>query len=284
MKRPGNTVVAAQRIAAGAGSRTTTAKVEPAQESPRPSSAVDPDLELPTHRTDLEAEETEKSPRYRESSHLAQYRTPRDDKATLSPAMLEEARLIAPFSDNALKGLYARFKALAKVREDGLTPKTDRPDSTGDTELGDLPTMSATDSTTISTEQFMKQHEFINHPLKESITVSLGLEPHETMDFFTYLKKMDVFNVLGSLEQKTQFMFTMFSGTANGASHITFDQCKTTLNKLTGKRLREEEINQISELIFELVDADDDGRISYDEFCKLVGRTDISSTISINHF
>jgi len=282
MKRPVTTVVAAQHIAAAAGSRRNSAKVEPTFDSSRPASAAEQDPVVVTHRSEVELlEEADKSPRTTGGREFGQYRTPRNNRAVLAPAMLEEARMIAPFSDNALNGLYARFKGLSVLRADGLL-ESPRPTSTGSNQSEGLSPTGILDQTTISTEQFLQQHEFINHPLKGNIAIAMELKPGESMDFFTYIKKMDVFNVLGSLEPKTEFMFTMYDPEHTG--YITIPQLRETLNALTGKRLREEELTQVLDYVYELVDQDDDGRISFEEFSKLVGRTDISSAISINHF
>eukprot|EP00656_Telonema_subtile_P003690 TRINITY_DN11676_c0_g1_i2.p1 TRINITY_DN11676_c0_g1~~TRINITY_DN11676_c0_g1_i2.p1 ORF type:complete len:172 (-),score=29.82 TRINITY_DN11676_c0_g1_i2:152-667(-) len=133
----------------------------------------------------------------------------------------------------------------------------------------------------ITGNQFMRQHEFINHPQREIIMRSLKLQPETTMDFFAYLKTMNLFNVTGPLDIKLTFMCKLWDPEDRG--WISRDGVKKTLRKMTGHELSSTELREIVDVIFFLVDQDDDGQISYAEFIKVVGRTDVAAAISINH-
>ena len=66
------------------------------------------------------------------------------------------------------------------------------------------------------------------------------------------------------------------------SKYITKDEMRVTLNALTGGRLSEEDIEALLNAVFEVVDLDGDNRISYEEFAKLVGKTDVASSVSLN--
>ena len=57
---------------------------------------------------------------------------------------------------------------------------------------------------------------------------------------------------------------------------------RVTLNALTGGRLSEEDIDTLLNVVFEVVDVDGQNRILYEEFAKLVGKTDVASSVSLH--
>jgi len=203
-------------------------------------------------------------------------------KGQLSAEMLERARMVAEFTVTGLHALWGRFRGLhaRRIKLDSM------PELESDRALAEL---------TITGADVLDQHEFINHPLRETIGRALEVDPAQQLDFFAYLEVMSVFNVLGPVNPKTKFMFQMFhsnfqSNTAMAEGELGDqiprslgrEELVETLRKLTGGNLSDEDIETLADHVFKVTDLDGNGRISYEEFVKLVGKTDISSSVSLN--
>ena len=271
---PGRAAVAVQRLQRG------SSKVEPASGGSTPSDDYD----------DYDEYDESAAPS-RQATSLAnrdevakRYITPTIE-GELSAEMLERARMVAEFTVTGLQALWGRFRGLHArriklARVDGL------PELESDQALAEL---------TITGADVLDQHEFINHPLRETIGRALEIEPARQLDFFGYLEVMSVFNVLGSITPKTKFMFQMFHSTKQSKTAMTEgelgeqiplslgrEDLVATLRKLTGGNLLDEDIETLADHVFKVSDLDGDGRISYAEFVRLVGKTDISSSVSLN--
>merc|ERR1711865_464892 len=210
-------------------------------------------------------------------------------KSLLDPEMLEKARMIADFPVADLHVLWSRFRGLHNTtgnREqlDAELEAAEEVDRSGSTKLAGL---------TISGADVLRQHEFVNHPLKRSVGRALGLKPDQQLDFFGFVQMMALMNVMGPTEPKTKFMFHMLKDLEEEpltrvGSTLTESLCKeqvsVALEKMTGGQLELEDIEKIVEHIFdpEIMDLDSDGNIPYEAFLKIVSKTDVSSSISFN--
>jgi len=140
---------------------------------------------------------------------------------------------------------------------------------------------------TITGADVLEQHEFINHPLREMLGRALNIKPDQQLDFFGFVDVMSVFNVMGPIDPKMKLIFKLFHTDADSTQDsltqdITRDEVCSTLRKLTGRQLSDEDLDTLVNHVFMIVDENLDDGISYDEFVKLVGKTDIASAISLN--
>ena len=93
---------------------------------------------------------------------------------------------------------------------------------------------------------------------------------------------MGIFNVGGSTEEKMKFMYQMFDYRGDG--NVDKGDFECILMLVCGNELTDDEVVEIMDKVFLYVDVDEDGNISYEEFSKIVGRTDVASKVSINSF
>jgi len=165
----------------------------------------------------------------------------------------EEARMIADFSKVEIEGLHRRFTAFDN-------------DNVG----------------YITGEEFSMQPEFDANPLRDLIMVALEVKDRDWMDFNTFVEKMSVFNIYGSVEEKMKFIYKMTDVNQDGK--VDKGDFEVFLMLICGPELSDEEVVLIMEKTFAHVDTDDDLVIDYDEFTKIVGRTDVASKVSIVSF
>jgi len=217
-----------------------------------------------------QTKETHKKTRSERELKYKDYITPHDWDDVMDEVTLEEARMVAPFDKKALESLYSRFVGIYKAARP--TDNQPKEDLVGDRRAERV----------ISGKQFMRQHEFINHPFKSRISAALKIRPIQDITFFQYLRKMNTFNVMSSKDAKMEFLFCMFDVGTNGL--LTPEHVRFGIDTLVGGELTTQELDDIVGHIFSLVDIDESGNISKDEFIKIVGRTDVSSSVAINNY
>ncbi|KAL3083198.1 hypothetical protein niasHS_011000 [Heterodera schachtii] len=86
-------------------------------------------------------------------------------------------------------------------------------------------------------------------------------------------------NTVNSREEKLKFAFSMYDLNKNG--YITRDEFKIILNMMVGTNITADQLDSIADRTITEADADKDGKISFEEFCKAMERTDVDQKMSI---
>ncbi|MCP9264469.1 Ethanol sensitive with low memory, isoform A [Dirofilaria immitis] len=73
--------------------------------------------------------------------------------------------------------------------------------------------------------------------------------------------------------------FSMYDLNKNG--FITRDEFKVILNMMVGANITAEQLESIADRTISEADIDNDGKISFDEFCRAMDKTDIEQKMSI---
>ncbi|GMT35968.1 hypothetical protein PFISCL1PPCAC_27265 [Pristionchus fissidentatus] len=79
--------------------------------------------------------------------------------------------------------------------------------------------------------------------------------------------------------KKLKFAFMMYDLNRNG--YITREEFKVILNSMVGANITADQLDKIADRTIEEADADQDGKISFEEFCKAMEKTDIEDKMSI---
>ncbi|VDM93090.1 unnamed protein product [Litomosoides sigmodontis] len=76
-----------------------------------------------------------------------------------------------------------------------------------------------------------------------------------------------------------EIAFSMYDLNKNG--FITRDEFKVILNMMVGANITAEQLESIADRTISEADIDNDGKISFDEFCRAMEKTDIEQKMSI---
>merc|ERR1712165_345721 len=96
---------------------------------------------------------------------------------------------------------------------------------------------------------------------------------------FRPLKKNMEKNKLNSRQEKLKFAFRMYD--LDGDDRISKEELLAVLTIMVGDNITEEQLNSIAERTIMEADDDKDGFISFDDFCKVLERTDVEQKMSI---
>merc|ERR1712110_775789 len=96
---------------------------------------------------------------------------------------------------------------------------------------------------------------------------------------FRPLKKNMEKNKLNSRQEKLKFAFRMYD--LDGDDRISKEELLAVLTMMVGDNFTEEQLNSIAERTIMEADDDKDGFISFDDFCKVLERTDVEQKMSI---
>ncbi|KAE9551063.1 hypothetical protein FO519_005730 [Halicephalobus sp. NKZ332] len=138
-------------------------------------------------------------------------------------------------------------------------------------------------------EDLLRIPELAINPLGDRIVDAFfrGQGDGERMNFRQFINVLAHFrpinkrkpNSVNSRESKLKFAFSMYD--LNKNNYITREEFKYILNMMVGSNITEDQLDHIAERTITEADLDKDGKISFEEFCKAMERTDIDQKMSI---
>ncbi|CEF62492.1 EF-hand domain and EF-hand domain pair-containing protein [Strongyloides ratti] len=177
----------------------------------------------------------------------------------------DEIRLIAEetgFSRNQIVRLYSRFLSLDRQSRGYL----DR-------------------------EDLLRIPELAINPLGDRIVDAFFTDKQEEIDkkinFRDFMRVLAHFRPISSSQnlkinsrdEKLRLAFSIYDLDRSG--YITQDEFKVILNMMVGSNITSEQLECIAERTITEADSDNDGKISFEEFCKAMEKTDIEQKMSI---
>uniref|UniRef100_A0A0N5BN52 Calcineurin B homologous protein 1 n=1 Tax=Strongyloides papillosus TaxID=174720 RepID=A0A0N5BN52_STREA len=177
----------------------------------------------------------------------------------------DEIRLIAEetgFSRNQIVRLYSRFLSLDRQSRGYL----DR-------------------------EDLLRIPELAINPLGDRIVDAFFTDKQEEIDkkinFRDFMRVLAHFRPISatqnlkinSRDEKLRLAFSIYDLDKSG--YITRDEFKVILNMMVGSNITPEQLDCIAERTITEADSDNDGKISFEEFCKAMEKTDIEQKMSI---
>merc|ERR1711916_216076 len=168
-------------------------------------------------------------------------------QSQLSP---EELQMLSTFSQKDQKRLYKRFRKLDK-------------DNSG----------------TITTDEFLMIPELAMNPLVERVIAIFDTNKDENINFKEFIQALSIFSVNGAKEQKLRFAFQVYDIDCD--SYISNGELFQVLKMMVGNNLTDIQLQQIVDKTIIEADQDGDGRISFEEFTKIVANTDVDSKMTI---
>mmetsp|Transcript_38214 Transcript_38214/g.61883 ORF Transcript_38214/g.61883 Transcript_38214/m.61883 type:complete len:179 (+) Transcript_38214:270-806(+) len=167
----------------------------------------------------------------------------------LNPRELEEMEKATNFTPKEIKRLYKRFKML----------DTDK-------------------SGSISEQEFLSVPELAQNPLVLRVINIIDADKNKSVDFMEFISALSIFSSKGDKEAKLQFAFKVYDVNEDG--YISNEELFTVLKIMVGSNLTDIQLQQIVDKTIIEADEDKDGRLSFEEFKKIIENTDLDTKMT----
>eukprot|EP00013_Stygamoeba_regulata_P026776 CAMPEP_0177651506 /NCGR_PEP_ID=MMETSP0447-20121125/12591_1 /TAXON_ID=0 /ORGANISM="Stygamoeba regulata, Strain BSH-02190019" /LENGTH=160 /DNA_ID=CAMNT_0019154605 /DNA_START=294 /DNA_END=776 /DNA_ORIENTATION=+ len=147
------------------------------------------------------------------------------------------------FTEDELKRLHRRFKKLDK---DG--------------------------SGTLTTDEFLSVPELAGNPLLERVFAIFDKNKDSEIEFKEFISALSTFSDKGNKEGKLRFAFQVYD--IDGDGFISNGELFQVLKMMVGNNLTPVQLQQIVDKTILEADEDKDGKISFEEFVKMIENTD----------
>ncbi|OBT57976.1 calcineurin subunit B [Pseudogymnoascus sp. 24MN13] len=99
------------------------------------------------------------------------------------------------------------------------------------------------------------------------------------VDFQEFVSGLSAFSSKGNKEQKLRFAFKVYDIDRDG--YISNGELYIVLKMMVGSNLKDQQLQQIVDKTIMEADLDRDGKISFEEFAKMVENTDVSMSMTL---
>ncbi|QSZ30632.1 hypothetical protein DSL72_000190 [Monilinia vaccinii-corymbosi] len=155
-------------------------------------------------------------------------------------------------------------------------------------------------SGTIEREEFLSLPQISSNPLATRFVIFYTLAMHANafssyrmiaifdedgggdVDFQEFVSGLSAFSSKGNKEQKLRFAFKVYDIDRDG--YISNGELFIVLKMMVGSNLKDQQLQQIVDKTIMEADLDRDGKISFEEFTKMVENTDVSMSMTLDQF
>lgn len=134
-------------------------------------------------------------------------------------------------------------------------------------------------SGTLSVQEFMQLSELQQNPLVERVISIFDTDGDGEIDFQEFISGISMFAGNADREKKLSFAFKIYD--VDGDSYISNGELFQVLKLMVGNNLRDTQLQQIVDKTIVYADKDGDGRVSFEEFCAVVGNADMSDHMTV---
>ncbi|OQV15884.1 Calcineurin subunit B type 2 [Hypsibius exemplaris] len=125
----------------------------------------------------------------------------------------------------------------------------------------------------LSVDEFMSLPELQQNPLVQRVIDIFDTDGNGEVDFKEFIQGVSQFSVKGDKESKLRFAFSIYDIDRDG--FIANGELFQVLKMMVGNNLKDSQLQQIVDKTIMYADRDEDGKISFEEFCNVVGHTDV---------
>ncbi|KAJ3106789.1 Calcineurin subunit B [Phlyctochytrium bullatum] len=136
-------------------------------------------------------------------------------------------------------------------------------------------------SGTIDKEEFLSIPQIANNPLAARLLSVLDGDGTGDIDFKEFISGLSAFSSKGNKEDKLRFAFKVYDMDRDG--FISNGELFLVLKMMVGNNLRDNQLQQIVDKTIMEADTDMDGKISFEEFTKMVENTDIARQMTLEN-
>ncbi|KAI0490773.1 calcineurin, beta subunit [Xylaria cf. heliscus] len=135
---------------------------------------------------------------------------------------------------------------------------------------------------TIERDEFLSLPQISSNPLATRLIAIFDEDGGGDVDFQEFVSGLSAFSSKGNKEQKLQFAFKVYDIDRDG--FISNGELFIVLKMMVGSNLKDQQLQQIVDKTIMEADLDKDGKISFEEFTKMVENTDVSMSMTLDQF
>merc|ERR1712115_92081 len=137
-------------------------------------------------------------------------------------------------------------------------------------------------SGTIERDEFLSLPQVSSNPLATRMIAIFDEDGGGDVDFQEFVTGLSAFSSKGSKEEKLKFAFKVYDIDRDG--YISNGELFIVLKMMVGSNLKDGQLQQIVDKTIMEADQDHDGKISFEEFTKMVENTDVSMSMTLDQF
>ncbi|KAK0727369.1 hypothetical protein B0T26DRAFT_694289 [Lasiosphaeria miniovina] len=130
-------------------------------------------------------------------------------------------------------------------------------------------------SGTIERDEFLSLPQISSNPLATRMIAIFDEDGGGDVDFQEFVSGLSAFSSKGNKEQKLKFAFKVYDIDRDG--YISNGELFIVLKMMVGSNLKDQQLQQIVDKTIMEADLDRDGKISFEEFTRMVEHTDVVS-------
>ncbi|KAI9158746.1 calcineurin subunit B [Paramyrothecium foliicola] len=134
-------------------------------------------------------------------------------------------------------------------------------------------------SGTIERDEFLSLPQISSNPLATRMIAIFDEDGGGDVDFQEFVSGLSAFSSKGNKEQKLRFAFKVYDIDRDG--YISNGELFIVLKMMVGNNLKDQQLQQIVDKTIMEADLDKDGKISFEEFTKMVENTDVSLAMTL---
>ncbi|KAH6644765.1 hypothetical protein C7974DRAFT_371835 [Boeremia exigua] len=187
-------------------------------------------------------------------------------------AILDNIASGSNFDREEVDRLRKRFMKLDKVEHDpnNLHPCISTANASQD------------NSGTIERDEFLALPQISSNPLATRMIAIFDEDGGGDVDFQEFVSGLSAFSSKGNKEEKLRFAFRVYDIDRDG--FISNGELFIVLKMMVGSNLKDQQLQQIVDKTIMEADLDRDGKISFEEFTKMVENTDVSMSMTLDQF
>ncbi|KAI1180908.1 calcineurin, beta subunit [Nemania sp. FL0916] len=135
---------------------------------------------------------------------------------------------------------------------------------------------------TIERDEFLSLPQISSNPLATRLIAIFDEDGGGDVDFQEFVSGLSAFSSKGNKQQKLQFAFNVYDIDRDG--YISNGELFIVLKMMVGSNLKDQQLQQIVDKTIMEADLDKDGKISFEEFTKMVENTDVSMSMTLDQF
>ncbi|OMJ25645.1 Calcineurin subunit B [Smittium culicis] len=134
----------------------------------------------------------------------------------------------------------------------------------------------------IDKDEFLSIPQLSNNPLAHRLIQIFDKDNSGEVDFKEFITCLSAFSNKGNKSEKLRFAFMVYDIDRDG--YISNGELFIVLKMMVGSNLSSTQLQQIVDKTIIEADLDGDGKVSFEEFCNFVARTDIVKQLTLEDF